>query len=263
MARNAEEYRKLFQSLLPQGRIWTRSKDGILTQLLYAEADEFSRIDESMDALVDETRTATISESLTDWEKDFDLPDPGRELEPTIAGRIEVVLAKLIAVGQQDKGYFEDIATALGYNITIVEHKPFWAGIGAAGDPCGDQNNLFYWHVYINIPDDPNDLKWNISQLIFEITRLKPGHTMVLFDFYGAGYSRGFSRGFNSIREYDGSWWPGSFGSEFSDDYANAYGYDGVNFIGAFSQAFSLAFDRHTGGGFNFDNFSNAFSKPI
>ena len=263
MARTSEEYRKLLQSLLPSGRIWTRSKDGILTQLLYAEADEFSRVDESMDDLLKEINTGTISESLTDWEKDFALPDPGRELESTTEGRKSVIKAKLVAVGQQDKGYFEDIASALGYDITIVEHKPFWAGVGAAGDPCGDQENVFYWHVYVNIPEDPNDLKWNISQLIFDITRLKPGHTVVLFDFYGAEFSRAFSRDFNSIREYDGSWWPGSFGSEFSDDFANAYGYDGVNFIGAFSKDFSLDFDRHTGGGFNFDNFSNAFSKLI
>ena len=63
MARTAEEYKKLFQSLLPQGRIWTQSNDGVFTSLLFAKADEISRIDQAMDNLLKETRTISISES--------------------------------------------------------------------------------------------------------------------------------------------------------------------------------------------------------
>lgn len=263
MARTAKEYRDLLFSLLPPGKLFPRDINTTTAEVLLGSSDELNRVETRMEDLLAEARVDTVEELLPEFEEEYGIPDPGQEISETTAERREVLKAKLVQVGQQDKGYFEEIASELDYDITIVEHKPFWVGLGTIGEPCGDQWLLFTWYVYINIPTDPNDLKWNISQLMTDIKRLAPAQTRVYFEFYGAEFSRAFSRAFDSIRHYDGSWFPGSFSRDFDSSFANAYDYDGITFTGAFDHSFSLSFDRHSGGAFYAREFSADFNRPV
>ena len=257
--RSVEQYRDQLISLLPPGRAMRAERLSTLWEVLFGFAGELSRVDGRMDDLITESLISTTSELLTDFENEFALPEPGTSLAPTIQGRIDVLLAKQIKVGQQDNGYFIDIAKELGYTITIEESRPAWAGVMVAGDTCGGLEVLFKWIVWIEKTDDIN---WNISQLVHDLTDAKPGHTEIFFRFLGAEFSRGFSTGFNSIQHYDGSWNDFAFDAGFSNGFANNTDYDGVNYIGSFSKAFNIDYDLNAGGGFYNDDFSTAFNTP-
>lgn len=262
MARTAEQYKKQLQSLLPKGKLWNRDESSILTKLLHGKAEELARIEERIENLLEEKDVRTTTELITEHEADFGIPEEGEELQTTVEARREELLSKLIAVGQQDKGYFEDISEAFGYDIVIEEFQPFWAGFGVAGFPCGDQFNLFYWKVGIDVDSVTESIEVNISKLISRINRLKPGHTIVLFDWYDAPFNRGFGRGFRRFYHYDNYWVELEFSRDFDSSFTNAYDYYGVNYIGSFDYAFNLAFDRRSGGEYIKDEFGAGFTRP-
>ena len=293
MGRTYLEYRKLLQSLLPKGAFWTRNEDAVLTQLLNAFGEELSRIEGRGEDLILEAFSSTITELLEEWEKDFDLPPAGFDLASTVAGRRADIKARIIAVGQQNKEYFEEIAEALGYTITITEFRKSLIGIITIGDSIiAPEDCVFYWMVNVWITkneDDFDPCPWYpmsfsrdfdnsfanaydfngynvnnayIDDLIYNIKLRKPGHSIVLFRFYDVEFSNAFDASFNAAPWWDGSWYPTSFSSEFSIDFANASDYDGVRLTGGFSSAFSEAFDSYRGGEFNFNEFSDDFRKP-
>ena len=103
----------------------------------------------------------------------------------------------------------------------------------------------------------------NLTQLIYDITKVKPGHTQVFFRWEGVGYSRGYSRGYESIPHYD-NYWPDT-GMGYSPGYSNGYqnnvDYYGVNYIGAYSQGYSIGYDRHSGGGYS-KGYSQGYQQP-
>jgi uncharacterized protein YmfQ (DUF2313 family) len=236
-------------------------KNSTLWQLLWGFAGELARVDFRMDDLITESIMTGADELITEWEEEFGIPEEGTQLALTLADRIKTLLAKLVAVGQQDPGYFEDIAAKLGYTIEVEQFQPFFVGFSTVGATVGNLAVLFRWMVWIVIEAGIN---WNIEKLIYNIRKNKPAHTEVFFEFQGAEFSRAFHRGsFNAIRQYDGSWYDDrSFGREFSSAFANAYDYDGVNMTGPFSQGFDLSFDMNAGGGFENTAFDNAFNTP-
>jgi len=259
MGRSVEEYKRLLQSLLPRGRIWPRNDDSTMAEVLAGIATELSRVEGRQDDLIVEAHVTTTTELVTDHEEDFGLPEVGEELDTTIAGRREDLHSKLVAVGQQDKGYFIAIAAALGFTVDITEHRPAWSGIAAAGDPCGDQENIFYWTAVISIPLGVIPI---IDALKYQFEKLKPAHTLVLFDYDGPAFARAFDWAFDSIPWYDGSFWPGEFGAEYDSSFATAYAYDGKFLKGGFDHAFGLGFKGHWGGDFEFNAFDTGFWKP-
>jgi uncharacterized protein YmfQ (DUF2313 family) len=260
MARSALQYRQLLLSLLPPGKVWQGKIDRVLVKTIYAIADEFVRVEERVEALFEEKDVRTTTELLEDHENDYSLPDEGDEIGKTTEKRREELHASLLKLGQQYKQYYIDIAAALGYTIRIEEFTPFWAGLGQAGDACGDQFNLFKWIVWIDESSVTRSIEVNIKKLKFKIEDTAPAHTCVFFRFDGIEYDRAFSSAFDSIPSFDRSWLNGEYSRDFDNSFANAYDYDGENWIGAFSQAFGLSFDRHSGGNYNTE-FSVDFSK--
>ena len=259
MARTIDEYLQLFQSLLPKGKFWNRNVDSVLAQLLKGKADEFIRIEERLEDLLLEVSTKTATELLTEHEEDFGLPEDGQTLAATTAQRRLDLNAKKVAVGQQDKQYFIDIATALGYTTTITEFTPAWVGVTTVGMTVGNGSVMFYFLMNVLIEDG---IIIDITNLRDQINKYKPGHTVALFDFVGPPFNRAFDRSFDSIPFYDGTIRPGAFDSMFSIDFAVNNYYDGVYLTGAFNTAFGIGFDRRSGGAFEFNEFGNSFTKP-
>lgn len=265
MARTYIEYRKLLQSLLPTGRFWTRAETSDMTKLLNAFGEELSRVEGRSLDLIYEAVPSHATETLEEWEADYNLPDEGYEIESTTDGRRAVIKSKFVAVGQQDKGYFIDIASALGYTVTITEFPKCLAGLATAGGSSAtDEKCVFYWFIDIDVSAAMTEFYTlaNISQLITDTTKRSPAHTILLFRFTGIGFSNGFSQGFDSVPFYDGSSWPIGYDRGFSNGFANCSDYDGVILTGGFSNGFEQGFDSYRGGGFDFNGFDNGFLKP-
>jgi len=248
--KTAIEYLRLLQSLLPGGPAWNRDENSVLTQFLYGQAEEFSRVDARSNDLLNEIKTETTSELITDYEIDFGLPDDCTDPAETLIERRNILHTKLITLGQQDKQYFIDLAAALGYEITITEHKPFWAGIGAAGDPCGDQDVIFNWTVNAlygaeiiyflagsGAAGDPLVRYPSLGLLECTINKYKPGHTTVNFIYTGPEFDQGFDNSFNSVPSEELEHLEGSFFRSFSNAFDVAYG-------GDFGRGFDNNFNR-------------------
>jgi len=131
--RTYKEYRRLLQSLFPRGKFWTRAESATLTQVLNGIGEELSRVEGRAEDLIIESIPSRASETLEEWEEDFNLPEFGLSLADSTAGRQASISAKHVAVGQQNKEYFEEIALALGYNISVTEFQKSLAGIATAG----------------------------------------------------------------------------------------------------------------------------------
>lgn len=260
MARTSEQYRDLLLSLLPKGKIWPDDPNSTLAKYLYGMAEEYYRIESRGEDLYEEKDVTTAEELLDEHEIDFGLPDAGDVIADNTAKRRQELQSVLLRVGQQFSQYFIDIASALGYDITIEEFMPFWAGVGQSGDSVGVQNNIFIWRVLIDITSVTYYSEVNLTKLINKIKKSQPAHTLVLFEFTGPAFSRGFTKGFDSIPHYDNSWPTLGFSRGFSNAFANAYDYDGVNYTGGFRNCFNIGFNRYSGGGFT-DGFALGFSR--
>lgn len=247
MAFSATNYLRLLQSLLPKGLIWNRQEGSTLTNLLLAMSDELARIDARSDVLLTESDPRTTNELLTDWEKEYGLPDDCFAPGQSVNQRKNNVFSRLITVGQQNKEYFIELAAALGFTVTITEFRPFWMGIGAMGDGVGEVVNIFHWQINFLVVDGGGfsngfGTGFNVSANDLDamkcyLTKLKPAHTVLLFKQIGPEFGIGFGPGFDSVES-----------GELS------------NFQGGFSKGFGQGFDVANGGGFG-RGFGIGFNK--
>jgi len=252
MARSAIEYLRLLQSLLPKGKLWSRSPDARLTEYLHAEADELARIDDRSQVLLYERSTINTNELISDHETDLGLPDEcTRDGTLNLSERRLAANAKLLATGQQDKNYFIKIANRYGYEATITEYSPFWCGIGACGDPIGSADNIFYWKLTLFTSEIPllflcgegacGDPLQKVSDLINVVfcfaNKYKPAHTSLIIELLGAGFDEGFGTGFDALPAQSVDYLTGGFAQGFS------LGFN-VNLGGAFANGFDIGFNK-------------------
>jgi uncharacterized protein YmfQ (DUF2313 family) len=251
MARDFNAYTKLLKSLLPRGRAWNRDS-AVLEQLLIGKAVELARVDARVDDLINERDTRTTIELLPEYELDYGLSAGSL----STAQRQAACTTKLRALGSLMKSYYISLAAQLGYTVTIEEFTPAWAGIWTAGQPCGDQQNLFYWRVDIayTVSDTPAFVL--IDNLVELFEAIKPAHTTIIYQLYGPGFSNGFSTGFIAMPSLNQSM--GGFNIGFS------YGFDMVPtgaLDGGFNTDFSSGFQVCYGGGFSAPGFDFGFNK--
>jgi len=250
----AADYTRFLKSFLPRGAAWNINPDSILGEFMQALADELARIDARSYVLRDESDPRLASELLLDHERDLGLPNECTEEGTTIQERRAAAYTQMISLGKQTKEYFQDIAEAFGYTITITEYTPFWTNIGVSGESIGDQENLFYWTVNIDASVEPvlflsgaSESGDSLQKLAGYdaigclIQRFKPAHTIVDSVVVGPPFSIEFDTSFDSIPS------------------------DGLtSFSGAFlGYAFSSAFDVLIGGAFSKDAFDSNFVIPL
>lgn len=252
MARQVKDYLKLLQSLLPPGKVWSRSFSSVIGEFLYGEANELARIDNRAQDILIERNTKTTNELLTDHELEWGLPDEcTRDLSLTLEERRLAVYNKKVSLGGQNKEYFIQIAANLGYIATITEYTPFWCGLGVSGSPCGPQENIFYWTLTIYSNEDPiifksgtgasGDPLQKISSLLEApfclAEKWKPAHTILLTALAGPGFSSGFDSGFDSLSNESDAYLTGGFSQGFD------LGFD-VAFGGGYDQGFDVGFEK-------------------
>lgn len=95
-----------------------------------------------------ESTAWTLTDSLTDWEIDFDLPDPCLGEQPTRDARLKSLLLKVRSAGTITPADFADIATRIGYDVAIDEPQPFTCGASECGgsDALGS-DQAYHWIV--------------------------------------------------------------------------------------------------------------------
>lgn len=118
----------------------------LLDASLRSESGVFETLDASA-GLVEGGVTPFYARSLLyDWERVLDLtPAEGA----TYQQRQQRVLAKLAEVGGLSIPYFTQLASNLGYIITIDEPQPFRAGVNRAGDRLWVEDIIWVWRVNI------------------------------------------------------------------------------------------------------------------
>ncbi len=192
MAHSAEDYLLSLQQLIPEGQAWPRETDAVLTRLLAGMAEEPARVEARSEALVEEADPRETVELLPDWERVAGLPDECTAAAETIGQRQQALVARLTARGGQSPRYFIDLAAALGFEIEIVERRPFRSGFSHSGDPLGGDGWMFVWEVHLaeitqrfflsgqGHAGEPLSTWGNaILECLFE--KLKPAHTILRF----------------------------------------------------------------------------------
>lgn len=198
---SAARYRDLILRLLPRGFAWRREAEKNTYKLVAALAEELFRVDGRGMNMLDERDPRTTLELITDWERFFGLPGSCGELSPTLEGRRGDVLARLNSLGGQSKAYFRQVAANAGYEITIEEFAPFYAG-DLAGQPVYGYEWAHVWlvrasgveivpfQVGIHGVGDPLR-EFSLDSLECLINELKPAHTRVVFAFEDNNFRAG------------------------------------------------------------------------
>jgi uncharacterized protein YmfQ (DUF2313 family) len=152
--RSGDDYTRALLQLLPTGQAWPRSPASILAQACAGLADYWGFVDgRAADLLETESDPRATVELLTDWERNWGLPDPCISNPPTaLEPRRQNLVAKMTLLGGQSRQYFINLAAQLGYTITITEYLPYMAGLSRVGDTRGQYN-----------PDDPTRYMWQLG----------------------------------------------------------------------------------------------------
>lgn len=139
----AADYRNAMLMLLPRGKAWPHHPDSDFGRLFLALAHELVRVENRVHQLMAERNPATTAEMLTDWLNDWGVP--GAHVQDTLdASRLrDLLVAKITASGWQSRQYFMDLASSMGFTITIEEYTE--ADPGPTGY-TGDEWN-FVWKI--------------------------------------------------------------------------------------------------------------------
>jgi len=182
------------QALLPPGDAWALEEDALLTALLNARAASAARVHERVADLTEAEQFPWMAvDLLPDWEAAYGLPDPCTPLNATIAQRQAAVAAKVASTGGQSPAYFEQVAAALGWTVTVTEFTPTRFG-ALFGTPFRGQQWQWTWQVnapmIVAIPARFGEAYFgqlfvaeSSSQLECVLNRLKPSHTVLLMNY--------------------------------------------------------------------------------
>lgn len=206
-----EDYGQAYADLLPSGVPWPRERDSVLMRFSTGLAAIYARLEAiAADLLEREADPRTTTEMLEDWERNAGLPDPCVAEPLTIEDRRKALVARLTAVGRQDRAYFIELAASLGYTVRIQEYAPYMAGVSRAGDTRADPANLpkeylwhagppefrYVWRVFVTgrrlswfratsgqAGIDPHLRIGIATDLECLFRRYKPAHTQLVFDY--------------------------------------------------------------------------------
>jgi len=215
--RTGDDYAQAFLSLLPQGQAWPRHPESILVQACTGLADYWGFVDgRAADLLETESDPRLTSELLSDWERNWGLPDPcffGQQ--QSMADRRRILMLKMTLLGGQSRAFFVEIMSWLGYEITIKEYAPYMAGVSRVGNTSqqemeaggvfgdmrwylGAEEMRFYWSIGVGKVSlqwfrtapiggeagvDPHLIIGMGGAVPCFLDRIKPAHTQIVFDY--------------------------------------------------------------------------------
>ncbi len=139
------DYYGLLKKLLPAGA-YSDDDASLVLKDIYVTALSLTRTQENAEALLDEMHPETAIYSLPDWERTCAIV-PG-QVDP-VQTRQQRTSQKLRARGGLSRQYFIDLASTLGYTITVDEYEPFMTDIGCVGDSISAEEIFFVWLVTV------------------------------------------------------------------------------------------------------------------
>jgi uncharacterized protein YmfQ (DUF2313 family) len=213
LRRTGEDYARQSLTLLPHGQAWPRYQGSTLDLTVEGLALEWGFVDSrAADLLERESDPRLTVELLTDWERNWGLPDPCLSDPPTAyAERRANLVAKMTLLGAQSRAFFYKVADDLGYSILITEYAPYMTGVSRCGDTRGQYNPgdpthyhwmlgppeiRFYWTVHVSSLDyryfHCNSSVCGIDRLLAfavasdlecVLNRWQPAHTKIIYDY--------------------------------------------------------------------------------
>lgn len=151
--RTGDDYAHAFLKLLPQGQAWPKlDPDSALVKTVRGLCQVWGFIDQrAADLLEIEADPRITTELLTDWERNFGLPDPCLTEPHTVDERRFALVQRMTIEGGASREFFIDLADAIGYQITITEYRTFQVGIDRVGDSreFGDGSNPMFVDRYV------------------------------------------------------------------------------------------------------------------
>lgn len=196
----AADYQSQMQQLMPPGPAWTDDPGAAITQLLSGLSQELARIDSCAWQLIDEADPRTTNELLGGWERVAGLPDScvvALVGDQTVAQRQLSLASRIAGVGGQSAAYFDAIAQAFGYTISITEFSIHTVRRTVA-TPIAGRDWAYAWLVnisplvavsYHSVVGPVNEaLSYQdsisaIAAIECVIRRYAPAHTLVVFSY--------------------------------------------------------------------------------
>lgn len=200
--RSGDDYAEAFENLFPTGPAWPRDEETVFQRVIRALAQIFGYVDQRAGVLLNvESDPRRTFEVLEEWERAYGLPDPCVPRPLSITERRVALVERITTQGGQSRAFFISLAAALGYEITITEFVPFQFGLSGFGYPRGNlmpPQARFYWRVSVSGPRVTR-FRFGVSSaghdrflsilraedLECVITRFKPAHTTLQFDYLG------------------------------------------------------------------------------
>lgn len=149
--RNADDYFRQLEALLPPGPAWELQRQPELAAALRGLAPEFARVEGVAAELLREMMVATMRLAVADWEEVMGLPDPCLAGgETSFEDRRIAVQRRLVEVGNQRPAYFEELARSQGYPAAkVVQHRAPRFGRARCGrGRFGTWAQQFMWTLY-------------------------------------------------------------------------------------------------------------------
>lgn len=180
----AEDYLAQLMALAPQGAAWSRESGSTLSGLFHGLADELARVDGRAGALMVQTDPRLVTEMLGDWERTFGLPDGCVAADPTEAGRRLTLHQRVASLGGQSGPYYVGLSALLGYEAEVESFTPSRLPL-TLPTPLRGRPWAFAWRVAVYGPLEIGDETpvYASADLECVISRIKPAHTLVSFDF--------------------------------------------------------------------------------
>lgn len=179
----------LLSLLLPPVAYDTQQK--ALAAELSAEGNAFDATDESAKNALNGVAPFFAANLLTDWERVLNVT-PNED--DSYQQRLDRVLIKLSETGGLSIPYFINMASRIGYIITIDELQPFRVGSSRCGDALYIPDIIFTWRVNafgLEIPlyyfrtgtSRVGERLMTMGDTVLETTfkELKPAHTLCYF----------------------------------------------------------------------------------
>lgn len=179
--------------LLPSGEGWPSYQDSNLYKTVNLFVPALQRAYNFATYALTDTFPTTAKDSIPDWQSSVGLPDP---LCPplTAAQQRQQMIARVENIGGQSPEYFIQFAAKIGYTITITEVACPRAGLSRAGQSAswglpGDfiwivnvaGATLSFFRTGLNRTGDPLSTGTDIRWLEYELQRIKPAHTFLMF----------------------------------------------------------------------------------
>lgn len=217
MGISSADFLEQFKRLLPPGSAWDVQKDSVMEKFFASFADEASVINGRTQGLFTEAIPFTTFELLPEWEDAVIVEDECLADIPqgSVGERQAAIVAALRRPTGQSRQFYIDLAASLGFDIEIIEHCPFRAGISSVGDALTNQTAydfsvgfsavgqslanydvgwVYYWTIktdefnqtFFSVGENSvGDALSTFGNEVLEcvMNAVKPAHTKILFRF--------------------------------------------------------------------------------